>query len=151
MRRRRPQRPGQRGSSGRGGPPPLALMFESLSGRLGAVLKRLSGRGVLRPEDVDAVLREVRMALLEADVSYKVVKVFGERVREQLVGTEVAEHLTAAQQAVEVVHDETIALLGSIDRGPLYADRPPTVVLLAALDHYRNTTETALPPLALLL
>ncbi len=71
-------------------------MFESLSDRLGAVLKRITGRGVLRPEDVDAALREVRMALLEADVNYKVVKAFGERVREQLVGAQVAESLTPA-------------------------------------------------------
>ena len=115
-------------------------MFESLSDRLGAVLKRLSGRGVLRPEDVDAVLREVRMALLEADVSYKVVKVFGERVREQLVGIEVAEHLTPAQQVVKIVHDELIALLGANDRGLRYADRPPTVVLLAGLQGSGKTT-----------
>jgi signal recognition particle subunit SRP54 len=115
-------------------------MFESLSDRLGAVLKRLSGRGVLRPEDVDAVLREVRMALLEADVSYKVVKVFGERVREQLVGTEVAEHLTGAQQVVKIVHQELIALLGGNDRGLRYSDRPPTVVLLAGLQGSGKTT-----------
>ncbi|HXM54823.1 MAG TPA: signal recognition particle protein [Candidatus Dormibacteraeota bacterium] len=115
-------------------------MFESLSDRLGTVLKRLSGRGVLRPEDVDAALREVRMALLEADVSYKVVKVFGERVREQLVGTEVADHLTAAQQVVKIVHDELIELLGANDRGFRYADRPPTVVLLAGLQGSGKTT-----------
>ena len=115
-------------------------MFESLSERLGGVLKRLSGRGVLRPEDVEAALREVRMALLEADVSYKVVKVFGERIREQLVGTEVAEHLTSAQQVVKVVHEELIALLGANDRGLRYADRPPTVVLLAGLQGSGKTT-----------
>jgi signal recognition particle subunit SRP54 len=115
-------------------------MFESLSDRLGEVLKRLSGRGVLRPEDVDAALREVRMALLEADVSYKVVKVFGERVREQLVGVEMAEHLTAAQQVVKIVHQELIELLGGNDRGLRYADRPPTVVLLAGLQGSGKTT-----------
>jgi signal recognition particle subunit SRP54 len=115
-------------------------MFESLSDRLGGVLKRLSGRGVLRPDDVEAALREVRMALLEADVSYKVVKVFGERVREQLVGAEVAEHLTGAQQVVKVVHDELIALLGANDHGLRYSDRPPTVVLLAGLQGSGKTT-----------
>jgi signal recognition particle subunit SRP54 len=115
-------------------------MFESLSDRLGTVLKRLSGRGVLRPEDVEAALREVRMALLEADVGYKVVKIFGERVREQLVGTQVAEHLTPAQQVVKVVHDELIVLLGANDRGLRYADRPPTVVLLAGLQGSGKTT-----------
>jgi signal recognition particle subunit SRP54 len=115
-------------------------MFESLSDRLGAVLKRLSGRGVLRPEDVDAALREVRLALLEADVNYRVVKAFGERVREQLVGTEVAENLTAAQQVVKVVHEELIAMLGGNDRGLRYADRPPTVLLLAGLQGAGKTT-----------
>jgi signal recognition particle subunit SRP54 len=115
-------------------------MFESLSDRLGTVLRRLSGRGVLRPEDVDVALREVRLALLEADVGYKVVKVFGERVREQLVGTEVAEHLTPAQQVVKVVHQELVALLGANDRGLRYADRPPTVVLLAGLQGSGKTT-----------
>src|SRR5262245_28295200 len=115
-------------------------MFESLSDRLGTVLKRLSGRGVLHPEDVEAALREVRMALLEADVSYKVVKVFGERVRAQLVGTELAEHLTPAQQVVKVVHDELIELLGANDRGLSYADRPPTVVLLVGLQGSGKTT-----------
>jgi len=115
-------------------------MFESLSDRLGTVLKRWSGRGVLRPEDVETALREVRMALLEADVSYKVVKVFGERVRQQLVGTEVAEHLTPAQQVVKVVHDELIVLLGANDRGLRYADSPPTVVLLAGLQGSGKTT-----------
>jgi signal recognition particle subunit SRP54 len=115
-------------------------MFESLSDRLGGVLKRISGRGVLRPEDVEAALREVRMALLEADVSYKVVKIFGERVREQLVGTEVAEHLTPAQQVVRVGHDELVVLLGANDRGLRYADRPPTVVLLVGLQGSGKTT-----------
>src|SRR5215472_14767310 len=92
-------------------------MFENLSDRLGSVLKRLAGRGVLRPEDVDAALREVRMALLEADVNYKVVKEFGERVRSQLVGVEVSPNLTAPQQVVKVVHEELVALLGGNDRG----------------------------------
>ena len=115
-------------------------MFENLSERLGAVLKRLSGRGVLRPEDVEAALREVRMALLEADVNYKVVKEFGERIRSQLVGAQVSEALTAPQQVVKVVHDELVALLGGNDRGLRYADRPPTVLLLAGLQGSGKTT-----------
>src|SRR5499427_805947 len=115
-------------------------MFENLSDRLGAVLKRMTGRGVLRPEDVDAALREVRMALLEADVNYKVVKEFGERIRSQLVGAQVSESLTAPQQVVKVVHEELVALLGGNDRGLRYADRPPTVVLLAGLQGSGKTT-----------
>ena len=115
-------------------------MFENLSDRLGAVLKRLTGRGVLRPEDVEAALREVRMALLEADVNYKVVKEFGERIRSQLIGAQVSESLTAPQQVVKVVHDELVALLGGNDRGLRYADRPPTVLLLAGLQGSGKTT-----------
>src|SRR5215472_10352737 len=115
-------------------------MFENLSDRLGSVLKRLAGRGVLRPEDVDAALREVRMALLEADVNYKVVKEFGERVRSQLVGAQVAEELTPAQQVVKVVHQELIDLLGGNSRGLRYSDRPPTVILLAGLQGSGKTT-----------
>lgn len=115
-------------------------MFENLSDRLGSVLKRLTGRGVLRPEDVDTALREVRMALLEADVNYKVVKEFGDRVRSQLVGVEVSQNLTAPQQVVKVVHEELVALLGGNDSGLSYADRPPTVVLLAGLQGSGKTT-----------
>lgn len=115
-------------------------MFENLSDRLGAVLKRMTGRGVLRPEDVDAALREVRMALLEADVNYRVVKEFGERIRSELVGVQVSENLTAPQQVVKVVHDELVALLGGNDRGLRYADRPPTVILLAGLQGSGKTT-----------
>jgi signal recognition particle subunit SRP54 len=115
-------------------------MFESLSDRLGAVLKRLSGRGVLRPEDVEAALREVRMALLEADVNYRVVKEFGERVRARMVSAEVEQHLSPAQQVVKVVHDELVELLGANAAGLRYADRPPTVLLLAGLQGSGKTT-----------
>ena len=72
-------------------------MFESLSDRLAVALKKLTGRGVMRPEDVDAALREVRMALLEADVNYKVVKEFVERIRARMVGAEVSSSLSPAQ------------------------------------------------------
>jgi signal recognition particle subunit SRP54 len=87
-------------------------MFETLGERLAAALKKISGRGVLRPEDVDAGLREVRLALLEADVNFKVVKEFIERVRARLTGAEVAPGLTAPQQVVKSVHDELVELLG---------------------------------------
>ena len=75
-------------------------MFETLSARLTAALKKMTGRGVLRPEDVEAGLREVRLALLEADVNFKVVKEFVERVRARLVGAEVSPGLTAPQTVV---------------------------------------------------
>src|SRR3979490_1313193 len=105
-------------------------MFESLGERLAAALKKISGRGVLRPEDVDAGLREVRLALLEADVNFKVVKEFIERVRERLTGVEVAPSLTAPQQVVKSVHDELVELLGGNSEG-LRHRGSPTVVMLA--------------------
>jgi len=87
-------------------------MFETLSARLTEALKKITGRGVLRPEDVDAGLREVRLALLEADVNFKVVKEFVERVRARLAGVEIAPGLTAPQTVVKAVHDELVELLG---------------------------------------
>src|ERR1700681_4882717 len=115
-------------------------MFESLSERLTAALKKISGRGVLRPEDVEAGLREVRLALLEADVNFKVVKEFVERVRARLKGVEVAPGLTAPQQVVKAVNDELIELLGGNSGGLRYAPAPPTVVLLAGLQGSGKTT-----------
>jgi signal recognition particle subunit SRP54 len=117
-------------------------MFEALSDRLAAALKKISGRGVLRPEDVDAGLREVRLALLEADVNFKVVKEFVERVRERLKGTEVAPGLTAPQQVVKAVHAELIELLGGNADGLRYAPKPPTVVMLVGLQGSGKTTTT---------
>jgi signal recognition particle subunit SRP54 len=115
-------------------------MFETLSERLSAALKKISGRGVLRPEDVDVGLREVRLALLEADVNFKVVKEFVERVRARLVGTEISPGLTAPQTVVKAVNDELIELLGGNTEGLRYAPRPPTVVMLAGLQGSGKTT-----------
>ena len=115
-------------------------MFESLSDRLSGALKRLTCRGMLRPEDVDAALKEVRMALLEADVNYKVVKEFGERVRERMVGAEVSRSLNSTQQVVKVVHDELVELLGGNEESLHYAATPPTIVLLAGLQGSGKTT-----------
>ena len=80
----------------------------------------MSGRGVLKPEDVDAALREVRLALLEADVNYKVVKEFGERVKARAIGAEVLESLSPAQQVVKIVHEELVGLLGGSAAGLRY-------------------------------
>ena len=117
-------------------------MFDSLSDRLTAAIKRLAGRGVLRPEDVDATLREVRLALLEADVNYRVVKQFNERIRERLVGTELTASLTAGQQVVKVVHDELVELLGGNSDGLVYPVPGPAVVLMAGLQGSGKTTST---------
>jgi signal recognition particle subunit SRP54 len=115
-------------------------MFEALSERLSAALKKITGRGVLRPEDVDAGLREVRIALLEADVNFKVVKGFVERVRARLVGAEISPGLTAPQTVVKAVHDELVELLGGNDQGLRYASQPPTVIMLAGLQGSGKTT-----------
>jgi signal recognition particle subunit SRP54 len=115
-------------------------VFEALSERLGAGLKKISGRGVLRPEDVDAGLREVRIALLEADVNFKVVKEFVERIRERLKGVEVAPGLTAPQQVIKAVNDELVELLGGNSDGLRYASAPPTVLMLVGLQGSGKTT-----------
>ena len=115
-------------------------MFESLSARLTEALKKITGRGVLRPEDVDAGLREVRMALLEADVNFKVVKEFIDRIRTRLTGVEEADGLTAPQQVVKAVHDELIELLGANMTGLTYAAAPPTVLMLVGLQGSGKTT-----------
>jgi signal recognition particle subunit SRP54 len=118
----------------------MRSVFESLSDRLTEALKKLTGRGVLRPEDVDATLREVRMALLEADVNFKVVKQFQERIRERLTGAELAQSLTPSQQILKVVHDELVQLLGANEQGLRYAAEPPTIVLLCGLQGSGKTT-----------
>ena len=115
-------------------------MFEALGERLAAALKKITGRGVLRPEDVDAGLREVRLALLEADVNFKVVKEFVERVRARLTNAEISPGLTAPQTVVKAVHDELVELLGGNSEGLRYASQPPTVVMLAGLQGSGKTT-----------
>ncbi len=115
-------------------------MFESLSERLAAALKKISGRGVLRPEDVEAGLREVRLALLEADVNFKVVKEFVDRVRTRLQGVEVSPGLTAPQQVVKAVNTELVELLGGNSEGLRYAPAPPTVLMLVGLQGSGKTT-----------
>ncbi|HEV2029370.1 MAG TPA: signal recognition particle protein [Candidatus Dormibacteraeota bacterium] len=117
-------------------------MFEALNERLAAVLKKISGRGVLRPEDVEAGLREVRLALLEADVNFKVVKEFVDRVRARLQGLEVAPGLTAPQQVIKAVNEELVALLGGNSEGLRYAPAPPTVLMLVGLQGSGKTTTT---------
>jgi signal recognition particle subunit SRP54 len=115
-------------------------MFEGLTERLTAALKKITGRGVLRPEDVEAGLREVRLALLEADVNFKVVKEFVERVRARLVGAEISSGLTAPQTVVKAVSEELVELLGGNAEGLRYAPNPPTVIMLAGLQGSGKTT-----------
>ena len=123
-------------------------MFESLGERLAAVMKKISGRGVLRPEDVDAALREVRLALLEADVNFKVVKEFIERVRARITGVEIAPGLTAPQQVVKAVNDELVDLLGGNSEGLRYGGSPTVVMLVGLQGSGKTTTAIKLALLA---
>src|SRR5204863_5252796 len=100
-------------------------MFDTLSERLRKTLATLTGRGRVSEADVDAAMREVRLALLEADVNFKVVKDFVARVRERAVGAEVLESLTAGQQVVAIVNDELTRLLSAGDRTFHLRETPP--------------------------
>lgn len=114
-------------------------MFESLTERLDQALKKLTGRGKLSEADVDAGLREVRLALLEADVNYKVVKDFIANIRTRALGAEVMDSLNPGQQLIKIVDEEMVRLLG--DRVPMtYAPSPPTVIVLAGLQGSGKTT-----------
>lgn len=117
-------------------------MFESLQTKLNAVFEKLASRGRLTEQDVDAALREVRLALLEADVNFKVVKQLVARVRERAVGTEVMSSLTPAQQVVKIVHDELLKTLGEPARLDL-SGAAPHVVMLVGLQGAGKTTMAA--------
>lgn len=118
-------------------------MFESLSDRLEGIFKKLKGRGLLREEDVMAALKEIRMALLEADVNFKVVKDFVEKVRERAVGKEVIESITPGQQVVKIVHDSLCDLMGGGQSKINLAPNPPTVIMLVGLHGSGKTTTAA--------
>ncbi len=117
-------------------------MFESLSDKLDAVFKKLKGRGLLKEEDVDAALKEVRMALLEADVNFKVAKDFISLIRERAVGKEVLESLTPGQQVIKIVHDVLCDLLGTVNARIQFAPNPPTVIMMVGLQGSGKTTTT---------
>jgi signal recognition particle subunit SRP54 len=117
-------------------------VFDTLSDRLRATLGTLTGRGRISEADVDAAMREVRLALLEADVNFKVVKDFVGRVREKAVGAEVLGSLTAGQAVVKIVHDELVDLLGTGDR-VFHLSGNPAVVAMVGLQGSGKTTSTA--------
>src|SRR5438046_7376053 len=117
-------------------------MFDTLSDRLRQSLAGLTGRGRISEADVDAAMREIRLALLEADVNFKVVRDFIARVREQAVGTEILQSLTAGQQIVKIVHDELVALLGAGDNA-FRLQGNPAIVSLVGLQGSGKTTSTA--------
>ncbi len=118
-------------------------MFDSLSDRLQGVFDKLRGKGKLTEADVDAALREVRLALLEADVNFKVVKNLQASIREKAVGSEVMESLTPAQHVVKIVHDELVELLGGGQSKLQFAGAPPTVIMLVGLQGSGKTTHAA--------
>src|ERR687895_2903433 len=118
-------------------------MFDSLSDRLQGVFRSLRGEVRLTEETVEAALREIRMALLEADVNFKVVKAFIDRVRDRAVDQEVLKSLTPAQQVVRIVRDEMLALFGETQGGLPPATASPRVILLLGLQGSGKTTTSA--------
>jgi signal recognition particle subunit SRP54 len=124
-------------------------MFDALSDRLQAALHDVRGRGKLDEDSISRAMREIRLALLEADVNFKVVKDFVARVRERALGVDVTKSLTPGQEVVRIVHEELTSLMGSGDSKLAFASRPPTVILLAGLQGSGKTTTAA--KLALLL
>ena len=118
-------------------------MFETLTTKLDAVFKKLSGRGRLTEKDVDEALREVRVALLEADVHFRVVRDFVAKVRARAVGSDVLESLTPGQQVIKIVHEELLAVLGEGQASLTHAPSPPTLVMLVGLQGSGKTTTAA--------
>ncbi|MDE0236644.1 MAG: signal recognition particle protein [bacterium] len=118
-------------------------MFDTLSNRFEGIFKRMRGLGTLRESDVDEVLREIRLALLDADVNLHVVRGFQDRVRERCVGAEVHKALNPVQQVIKFVHEELIAALGGETLEISHPAKPPTVVLLAGLQGSGKTTNAA--------
>lgn len=119
------------------------MAFATLTERLQATLQKLRGRGKLREEDVTAALREVRLALLEADVNYKVVKDFIAKIKDRTVGSEVLDHLNPAQQVIKIVNEELTQLMGGSQAKITLASKPPTVLMLVGLQGAGKTTAAA--------
>src|SRR3954469_25978958 len=118
-------------------------MFDALTDRFEGIFSRLRGRGRLGEAEVDEVLREIRLALLEADVNFKVVRDLVARIRERCLGMELHQALNPAQQVIDIVHQELIATLGGETIRITYAPKPPTVVLMAGLQGSGKTTNSA--------
>ncbi|BCJ85163.1 signal recognition particle protein [Effusibacillus dendaii] len=117
-------------------------IFEGLSSRLQETFQRLRGKGKLTEDDVKEAMREVRLALLEADVNFKVVKQFVEKVRERAIGQEVLKSLTPGQQVIKIVNDELTELMGGTQSRIAQAAKPPTVVMMVGLQGAGKTTTT---------
>lgn len=118
-------------------------MLESLSEKLESIFKKLRGRGILKEEDIDAALKEVRLALLEADVNFKVVKGFIDKVKTKAIGKEVLESLTPGQQVIKIVYGELCDLLGGAHTRVHLSPNPPTILMMVGLHGSGKTTTSA--------
>ncbi|MGD0587133.1 MAG: signal recognition particle receptor subunit alpha, partial [Oryzomonas sp.] len=116
-------------------------MFDSRSEKHESVFKKLRGHGIMTEENITDALREVRLALLEADVNFKVVKDFVENVRTKAVGTEVVQSLSPGQQVIKIVHDELVAVMGGNEDNSLnLAAKPPVAIMMVGLQGSGKTT-----------
>lgn len=118
------------------------MAFEGLAGKLQETLKKLRGAGKLNEKDIKEAMREVRMALLEADVNFKVAKDFVNRVTEKAVGHEILESLTPGQQVIKIVNDELTDLMGNTQSKLAFSSKPPTVFMMVGLQGAGKTTHT---------
>ena len=109
------------------------MAFEGLSEKLSNAFRKLRSKGKLTEDDVKAAMKEVRMALLEADVNYKVAKNFTAKVTERAVGSDVMESLTPAQMVIKIVNEELTALMGSEETKLKFASKPPTIIMMCGL------------------
>ena len=119
------------------------MAFEGLSDRLQDIFKKLRGKGKISEEDIKIAMREVRMALLEADVNFKVVKDFINKVKERAVGQEVLQSLTPGQQIIKIVHNEMTELMGGSENKLKFSSQPPTVIMAVGLQGAGKTTTVA--------
>ena len=125
------------------------MIFESLSDRLQATFKKLRGHGKLTEDDVNEAMREVRMALLEADVNFKVVKQFIKTVKERAIGQDILETLTPAQVVIKIVDEELTKLMGGTQSRINMSPKPPTIIMMVGLQGAGKTTSAGKLGLAL--
>ena len=118
------------------------MAFEGLSDKLSGVFKKLKSRGKLSEADVKAAMREVRMALLEADVNYKVAKDFVAAVTEKAVGAQVLESLTPAQQVIKIVNEQLTELMGGVNSRINFSSKIPTIIMMCGLQGSGKTTHS---------
>ena len=116
------------------------MAFEGLTSKLQGVISKLKGKARITEDDVKEITREVKLALLEADVNYKIVKDFTSKIAEKALGQDVLKSLTPGQQVVKIVHDELVELLGSKEEGLNISSNPPTIIMLAGLQGSGKTT-----------